>query len=131
MLEIGLKTFLSANVASVGERVYPQMIPEHVYNDATKHPCLVYQRSSSPRIVKTCGTDELVKASIQIDVYSPKYLLTKQVAQELYEALQDYRGNMGSVQVGPCHQESDLDLLDATPGLHRVSQSWAIWYLET
>lgn len=131
MLEEGLYSRLTSQVIGIGSRVYPLMIPQHVYDDATKNPCLVYQRSGAARVVKFCNTDELVHSSFQIDAYARSFAAARVLADGVRDALLDFTGTMGTTQVSKCLLDSELDLIDPEPGLYRVSQSWSIWYVET
>jgi hypothetical protein len=111
-----------------GTRVYPLVIPQHVYNEATKLPCVVYQRTGTDLPINTCGAEALAGTSMRIDAYARSYDLAVQLAAAVRAALVNHAGPMGSVHVSRVNLESELDLLDIEPGLYRVSQTYSIWH---
>jgi hypothetical protein len=131
MIGEALFTHLSTDVvvgALVGSRIYPLMIPQHVYNEATKLPCVVYQRSGLDQPINTCGAEALVGTSMRVDSYARSYGLAVQLGAAVRDSLVNHSGPMGSVHVSRVNLESELDLLDSEPGLYRVSQTYSIWH---
>lgn len=117
--------------AIVGARIYPQIIPQHVYDEATKQPCLVYQMQSNFRQPLFCGTDSVVQQPVQIDCYAPAYPQAHQLADATRAALIDFSGTMGSVAVKKVLIDAEFDALDEEPGLFRVTQFWTVWFAES
>lgn len=118
-----------ASVAALADaRVYPLMIPQHVYNEASKLPCVVYQRTGMDLPINTCGAEALAGTSMRIDAYARSYGVAAQLAAAVRDALVNFTGPMGAVHVSRVNLESELDLLDIEPGLYRVSQTYSIWH---
>ncbi len=123
--------------ALVSTRIYPLVIPQQVYTEATKQPCLVYTLDTNARHVRFSGSDTLVRGILQVDCYSRSYSVAQDLAAEVRDALLDYSGAMQantspltSVPVQTIHLESETNLMDEEPGLYRVLQRYVVWYDE-
>jgi hypothetical protein len=132
-----LYNYLSAQVSSVTNRVYPLVIPQQVYDEATKQPCLVYTMDTDTRQVTQDGTNALVRGSLQVDCYARSYKAAQTLAAAVRTALVDYSGLMAaatspitSTEVNRIHLEGESNLMDEEPGLYRVMQRYAVWYYE-
>ncbi len=140
MIQDAFYAFMAAQTgitALTSTRIFPLVIPQKIYSDATKQPCLVYSFDSKNRQKRYSGTDSLVAGSVQIDCYATTYRQAQLLAQAVRAALLDYSGTWTgntspqvSHKVQKCFLENEIDLDDPEPGLYRVSQSWAIWYDE-
>lgn len=133
MFETSLVSYLRANAAvaaMVGERVYPLMIPQHVYQEATKQPCLVYQRISTGRQPLFCATDDTIRTIYQVSCYAKTYMAAKLLGDAVRDALMDFTGIMDGTDVKKILSSSEQDLDDPEPGLYRVLQTWTIWFVE-
>lgn len=134
MIQEALYTHLSTDpvVAGLaGARIYPLMIPQHVYNEATRLPCLVYQRLGVDRRPTFCSSEGLIATTVRIDSYARSLGAAAQLGAAVRESLIDYTGAMGAVTVKKVLMETELDLLDVEPGLYRVSQTYSVWHLES
>jgi hypothetical protein len=123
-------TAVPAVAAVVGDRVYPDIIPQHVYDEVTRSPCIVYQRLGATRSATYCGHDLLVAAAIQVDHYAQDFDAAVQLGDLTRQALRDYSGTMGTVRVRWCRLDSETHLVEPEPGLFRLSADWTIWYVE-
>lgn len=140
MIQDAFYGFMSAQgaiTALTSTRIFPVVIPQKVYSDATKQPCLVYSFDAKNRQKRFSGTDSLVASSVQIDCYATTYRQAQLLASAVRSVLLDYAGTwigntspQVSHKVQKCFLENEVDLDDPEPGLYRVSQSWAIWYDE-
>lgn len=134
MSEPGLYQFLRnvpAVAAIVGDRIYPQMAPQHVYEEPGGTPFVVFTRAGGQRQQLFCGTDDLVQASYRIDARAPKLDDANELARAIRAALVDYSGAMGDVAVDTVQLSDDSDIgPDPEPGLFNRSESYAIWYRE-
>lgn len=136
MIEEGLFTFLTqdtavaAMIGGAQVRIWPLMIPQHAQGDPDKQPCLVYQRIGRGAGSTFCATDDLVNGDFQIDSYALNYLTARRLAAAVRVRLVDYVGLMGTISVDKVTLDTEADLLDPTPGLFRVTQSYSIWYRE-
>ena len=123
--------------AIVSTRIYPLVIPQTVYSEATKQPCIVYSVDGKVRQVRFSGTDTLVTGSFTVDSYARSYQAVQALAAAVRTALVDQSGTwtdsdspQDSVSVQKVFIESEFDLMDEDPGLYRVSQQYTIWYDE-
>ena len=131
MIQEALYAHLAADAsvaALAGTRIYPLMIPQHVYNEASKLACVVYQRTGMDLPINTCGAEALAGTSMRIDAYARSYGIAALLAAAVRDALVNFTGPMGAVHVSRVNLESELDLLDIEPGLYRVSQTYSIWH---
>jgi hypothetical protein len=114
------------------------VIPQQVYDSATRQPCLVYSIDTDGRHVRFAGSDTLVKGRLQIDCYARTYAQVKTLADAVRDALIDYSGTMTaatspvtSVTVKRIFlEDGENELMDEEPGLYRVMQRYVIWYDE-
>ena len=140
MIQEGLYATLAADAAVsalVGTRIYPLMIPQQVYTESTKQPCLVYTLDGRARQVRFAGTDTLVQGSLTVDCYARTYAAAQALADAVRALLEDYSGTMTGTGspistnvVKKIFIDNELELMDIEPGLYRVSQSYTIWYDE-
>lgn len=120
-----------AIAALVGDRVYAELIPQHVFEGVRKMPCVVFRRDGGVRQVKFCGTDRLVQGQYQVDAYALTYEEKCELADAIRRRMVDYSGPMGSVTVNQVTLASDPDVgPDPEPGLYRRMQLFQIWYVE-
>lgn len=132
MIEQGLHAYL-ASVPAVSAllkadgitRIFPLLIPQQALT-----PCVVYQLTSSTDTQTFCGTIALHRCVVQLDSYARTYPEAVAVARALYDALIDYRGMMGAIEVRNCVREAESDYEDPEPGLYRRYQSWGIWLIQ-
>jgi hypothetical protein len=112
-------------------RIFPLVIPQHLWGEVTKLPCLVYQRDGSGRGSTYCSQDTLIWATFQFDCYARTEAQMRQLARAIRLRLQNFRGMMGDTEVRIALLENDFDGLDPDPGLYRRTQRWVIWHIET
>lgn len=134
MIEEGLFEYLS-NVAPVRAliedsatfvRMYPLVIP-----DGGKGPCVVYRFSGFDRTQTDCGTIKLATCDVQLDAYASTYAEVLRLKKAIFDALNDFVGMMGSVEVRRTTLQTETDLEEPEPGLLRRLQSWELWYVES
>ncbi len=128
MLEESLFSFLTSDTAIAGmidARVYAQIAPQ-----GALLPRVVYSRITTQRTQTLCGTDQKVRAVMQIDSYDRTYKGAKELAKALFFTLVDFSGDMNGTRVSTVALDSDVDLDDPDPGLFRVSQTYFIWFKE-
>ena len=140
MIQEGLYATLAGDAAVsalVGTRIYPLMIPQQVYTESTKQPCIVYTLEGRSRQVRYSGTDTLVRGNLAIDCYARTYAAAQALADAVRALLEDYSGTMtgngspvSTNVVKKIFIDNELELVDVEPGLYRVGQSYTIWYDE-
>lgn len=128
-LEEGLYAFLTANAGVfglVGERIYPQVIPQ----DAPM-PAVAYQRISSPREYSHYpGASGLARARMQFTCEGDSYRQAKRVAEAIRAALSGYKGVAGDVTIGAAFLENENDSYSEGYQMPVVRVDYVIWYQE-
>lgn len=127
MIQETVYTLLTGDMAVaalVGDRVYPLVIPEQVYDAATKRPCIVYQRDGLDKSRTFCGTIGLQYSSFAFDCYARKYLDAQAVAEAVKSLFEDYQGGV----IDDVLFENQFDGLDPEPGLFRVRVTLGFWH---
>lgn len=125
-IEAGLNTHLLAdsNVTGlVGARIYPLKAPQ----DADL-PAIAYQKISGPRDETQSGPSGLVEARMQITCLGSTYSEAKSVAEVVRGSIDGFSGTMGSVSVGACHLDNEIDGWAATFEKPTVRHDYLIWY---
>lgn len=130
--ETGLATYLGSKSAItdlVSTRIFPQVAPQGV-----TEPFVVYTRISGANGHHMGGADGLQQSRYQFDAYG-SYAQVKSIEDAIRQALDGYRGAMGSEIVQTCHLMDARDLYDAPAdgsqfGTHRVSMDFFIAYVE-
>jgi len=132
-LQSSLYAFLSADAgigALVSNRIFPLIIPDQEFDEASKRPCLVYSIAAMDQTKTFCGTIDLRRATVSSDCYARKYVDAVGLSTVVKDALADYVGTMGDVEVSAVSLENQFDLVDLEPGLFRVALSFFVWHAE-
>ena len=119
-------TSVFSNTSPDQIRIYPQVLPQ----DPT-HPAASYQivgRQRQPMMGNQ--TNDLVRSSVNFDVYGLTSESVESGSAALSAALQDFRGLIVATQVERLLLENEIDLTDVEPGLFRNSMSFTIWHEE-
>lgn len=129
MSERALEDRLNAEVAALGGRIYPLVLPQKV-----RYPAAVYQRITATR-TSAFGRDAgPVEATIQVDVYSPAasgYGALATVAAAVRGALQRWRGPSATPPVLASFIDAERDEYEDATHLLRKSFEVRTWYTET
>lgn len=130
----GFFPFLHAQpaiLAAVGDRVFPQIIPQHLFEQDPLMDCIVWRRLGIDTQPLFCGSDDLVRGTFEFDCYSPDYDRACALNDTLRHLLLDYRGLMGTVQVGPILLDTSADAQpEPLPGLFVEAAVYTVWYWE-
>lgn len=113
-------------------RLFEGVIPQKQAGGKARVPAvLVRDVAMADRQVTFCGTVGTSRAVVLLDCYDVTPRGAWAIAEAVRGALLDFRGVMGgTLQVRACTIETEIELQDLEPGLYRVSQTWAIWFLE-
>jgi hypothetical protein len=134
-IEEGLRAHLIADGTVngiVGSKIHPNMIPQ----DGTL-PALVYTQISSNRELDIAGPQSFMQVRIQVDCWHNSYSGVKALADAVRVSLNGVGiaspRLLGTEPVQLVFLENDNDLSDFEGDRrdYRVSQDWAITYLET
>lgn len=106
-------------------RMYPLMIPQ-----GGKVPCIVWQLTGIERDQTYCGTIRVARANLQIDSYATDYFDAIALAKVVRDAMTDFSGQMGEVEVKSATLQTERDLEEPEPGLYRRWQDWQLWFVE-
>lgn len=124
-VEEAIKSILdgaSGLTALVGTRIYPNRIPQE-----TAMPAVDYQRISGPRLHAMGGGPGLTYPRFQVNSWSDDYLESKNVAEEVRLALQDYTGTIASTVIQWIIFEDDHDIPDPQGIKFHVASDFTIW----
>jgi hypothetical protein len=111
-------------------RIYPLVIPQHENGDLTMVPCIVYSKVGAARSVRYAATDNLVQATFQVDSYATTYRGAAVLANTVRAGMVDYAGTLAGMAVKIVNLTNEFAVEDPDPGLYRISQSFAVWYVE-
>lgn len=125
-LEEGLVTFLKAfSPAIAGGRIHPLELPQ-----GTALPAVTYQRISGPRVRTLSGPGGKARARIQLDGWANTYAEAKALATQLRQALDGYKGLMGTVQVDNVSLDTDWDRNDPEREIKGVGMDFEFSHVE-
>lgn len=127
-IRAGLRTFLQADAAVaalVGTRVYPVKLPQGV-----KDASLVYNEISGQSDHHMEGPSGLVTVRMQIAAWAQSADAAHALFLAVKEAIDGYRGMMGSVEVQGVFIDSWRDLDDTTANLRGKVADYFIHYSE-
>jgi hypothetical protein len=127
MIEAGLYTRLNTQLTGIGGRIYPKTMPQNV-----TLPAVTYELISDPRGNTHQGPDGTVEARYQVTTWSQSYQQAKTLSLQVKNALQGYRGPMGTgVAVASIFAAGGRDLFDDDLRIHYVASDFFINYKET
>lgn len=112
--------------ALVSTRIYPPPAPQ----DAT-YPLVTYQQISGIREYAMTTQVGLVDGRFQFDVWAETRPGARTVAEQVRQALSNYRGTSDTIQVDFVRMDTELVDYDEDAALHRVLQDYIISYRET
>jgi hypothetical protein len=124
MMEEGLVARLGASPAIAGGRVYPRVPQKAVF------PLVRFNRIGSTRTHAVDGLNvgptEFV---VQIDCMAKSYTESKQLAEDVFNRLNTYKGAWGLDVCRYCMIQTDNDFFeqDGDDVTHWVSQRYVIW----
>lgn len=129
-----LSAFLAddpAVAALIGDRIYPNQVPQQHPNSLEVMPCAVFQLAGGERQAIFCGTDGTVGAQYQLDIYGTDRDEIPPIARAIRRRLRDYSGLMGEARIYKVSLDSEFDVgPEPEPGLYRRTQLYTIWHWE-
>lgn len=118
-----LFTFLSDQGTEAGNRIYPQTLPQ-----GATLPAVRYLQVSDPPEHTHSGRSNLRHPRFQLDCFAETYLTAKRLADQVINAIDGYRGPMGSATCYAGFQENARDNHDPELNRHWVSVDIEIWH---
>lgn len=126
-----LFSFLSDQGTDAASRIYPNQIPQ-----GATYPAVKYLQVSDPPEHTHSGRSSLRHPRIQLDCFDEDteshdgYLGAKQLAQQVINALDGYKGAFGSTTCYAGFSENAQDNFDPDTNRHWVSVDIEIWHKE-
>lgn len=127
-----LFTFLSGAGTNAANRIYPSQLPQ-----GATFPAIKYFQVSDPPEHTHDGRSILRHPRFQLDCWDEDredhdgYLGAKQLAGQVIEAVDGYRGLIGSATCYAIFQENAQDNFDPDTNRHWVSVDIEVWHKET
>ena len=143
MIQDGLYTLLTndAGVSGlVGDRVYPNAVPQRKKGASQVMPYVVYRISTTDPVEALAGMSAgLSRVTVEFTAWSTNYDTANQVAEKIRLALHktpdDLDGLTGSELIGGVSYIDKQDLYEPgvgdEKGKHGVEVEYAIWHSET
>lgn len=131
MFEEDFFTYLKNQGTSASNRIFPQQVPQ-----GADYPAARYLLVSDPPEHTQSGRSSLRHPRFQVDCYDQDtdghdgYLGAKRLANEIIEAVDSYRGEMGNTTCYAGFLENARDNHDPETGRHWVTVDFEIWHKE-
>jgi hypothetical protein len=93
-------------------------------------PALTYFRVAADRVRSLSGNSGLAAADFQIDAWGRTRLETWNVAEAVREALDGYKGDMGTLEVGNIMVTNESDMFEEEDEVFRRMLTIEVWYCE-
>lgn len=124
------KILADAGVFSIiGERIYPLIVPEHVFTDPQdRRPCVVYNTSGLNRGKTFCATDDLIREEYSLDCFAETYDAARALGVALVASILDFSGVSGATHIEAVFLESQFDGFEIEPGLFRRNVTLSVWH---
>ena len=91
-------------------------------------PAVVYTLISDPVSISVSAVDQIHESRYQIDVYTRKYLQTKQLAHQVARALHNHTADLGGYPVQRVLLENTMDGFEEHAKLHRQILTFVIYH---
>ena len=125
MIETDLRTYLVAQVASAGGRVYPAKLPQN-----PTYPCITYFQVSGPRDYSHDGYSGTTASRYQVSCWGKTYAATKGLAREVIRAVEGYTGMMGTTRIGLIRVDNETDNYEYDSDVYHMPVDLIIQYKE-
>jgi hypothetical protein len=126
VIEDALYSLLSQDAtlsALIVDRVYPVMAPQGV-----AAPYLVFLKVVEMASGTLCAQDPMVRDLFQFDSYAKTFKQATLIAKAMRDSLIDFRGAVDGTYIASIRLDNEMHVLEAEPGLFRVSTSLFIWH---
>jgi RNase P/RNase MRP subunit POP5 len=118
----------SAVTALVGQRVYPEQLPQK-----PTLPAITYSQVSAVRVRDLSGPAGKARRRISFSCWATTHDMAHQVADALRQSIDPFYGDMHGASIHSIILENEFDLFEeetGTVGLYRVIQDYIIAHLE-
>lgn len=127
-IEEGLCAFLEAatSVTAVAStRIYPDVLPQ-----VPQYPAVTIERISGQRVHNLAGPSGLGTPRIRINAWALSKAESKSLARAIRQAVDGYRGLMGTVEVRQTRIENEIDLYESDVFVYRTAQDYFLSHAE-
>ena len=107
----------------VDSRIYPVYLPQK-----PTLPAVTYTRLATPLLHELDTTTLLPHPTFQFDCWAESYARAKDVAAQVYIALNMYRGAMGAYTVEASIVSTERDTIDPETNIWHTMIDVEIWY---
>ncbi len=118
-LEEGLFNYLKSAISSAS--IYGQLRGDRL-------PAVVYTLISDPVSISVSAVDQIHESRYQIDVYTRKYLQSKQLAHQVVKALHNRINDLGGYPIQRVLLENTQDSFEENAKLHRQIMTFVIYH---
>lgn len=91
-------------------------------------PAVVYTLISDPVTISLSAVDQIHESRYQIDVYTRKYLQTKQLAHQVARALHNHTDDLGGYPIQRVLLDNTMDSFEESAKLHRQILTFVIYH---
>ena len=119
MIESEIRAYIIANVASLGARIYPEVIPQ-----STTLPAVAYNVIGVDRLQTLAGADGLIETTIQYTVVNDTYINTQATVLLLSNLLHSKAVTLTSYKVSHMGITGDNNL-GAIDGKNETAKQFA------
>lgn len=91
-------------------------------------PAVIYTLISDPVSISISAVNQIHETRYQIDVYTRKYLQSKQLAQQVARALHNHTDNLGGYPIQRVLLENTIDGFEDNAKLHRQILTFVIYH---
>lgn len=114
-IEAGLVAYLNARAgltAIVSDRIYPLLVPQAEKGAPDNYPAATYQIIDEPNEHSLAGVSQLAHPRVQLTGWGRTYGAALQVRDALVDAMDGFRGTMGTFTVSPCLKVDEGDMAE-------------------
>ncbi|MBN1807185.1 MAG: DUF3168 domain-containing protein [Sedimentisphaerales bacterium] len=120
----------SAVTALVGSGIYPNKIPQ-----GAAVPAITYQQISGVRFHDMLEAAGMVKARYQFNCWAAGYAKTREIAEAVRLALDNYSGTASQTVIDVIHLDNEGDMPEMTAGADELGRygkylDFIVWFKE-
>ena len=127
IIEEAIRDILVADsaVKAITTRCYPGTIPQ-----APTYPFALYMKVTGARDHHLRGASGLATPRFQIEAWAETYAAAKALANAIKNALDDYSGTVGAVNVRSILILSERDFYEEAVKAHRIIMDFSVRHIE-
>ena len=114
-----------STVSAITTRCYPATLPQDPI-----YPLILFSKVTGMRDHHLQGPSGLAHPRFQVEAWATTYDAAKTLANAIREALDGYKGTVGTVVIGSILIESERDVYEDAVSCHRVIMDFYCWHSE-